>query len=229
MDKSHFINLTLTVYRVTDLFPEKEPLRFLVRRKVNQILADLVLLEHYFREQSLVNHQSDNNKYKLVLIKPLERVLKNVAVLGVYFDIAEKQNWVKPENFLVLKAEYGAIMEEMKRLRQEVAASQAKVGINNPAIVRQSHNFSTKPAEKRSEPKKSKDVAQVITLAELNTRQQKILQILKEQGRAQVQDLNKVLPQVTKRTLRRDMELLLKRGLVVRMGDKIKTEYKLRG
>jgi len=228
MDKSHFINLTLTVYRVTDLFPEKEPLRFLVRRKVNQILADLVLLEHYFREQSLVNHQSDNNK--LVLIKPLERVLKNVAVLGVYFDIAEKQNWVKPENFLVLKAEYGAIMEEMKRLRQEVAASQAKVDINNPAIVRQQgQDFSPKIAERKSEYKKSRNEMSAAVLAELNTRQQKILQILKEQGRAQVQDLNKILPQVTKRTLRRDMDFLLKRGLVVRMGDKIKTEYKLRG
>ena len=228
MDRSHFINLTLSVYRITDLFPAKEPLRFLVRKKADELLGGLVLAEHYFREQSLVNHQSDNNK--LVLIKPLERVLKNVAVLGVYFDISERQNWVKPENFLVLRAEYGAIMEEMKRLRQEVAANQAKVGINNPAIVRQQgQDFSPKIAERKSEYKKSRNEMSAAVLAELNTRQQKILQILKEKGKAQVQDLNKVLPQVTKRTLRRDMDFLLRRGLVVRMGDKIKTEYKLRG
>ena len=222
MDKSHFINLTLSVYRITDLFPEKEALRFLVRKKTVELLVDLVLVVHYFREQSLVDHQSDNNKS--VLIKPLERVLRNVVVLGVYFDIAEKQNWVKPENFLVLRAEYGAIERETKRLRQEAG--------NNCSPVRPVEDggrVAVRPAADKPELKRPKPMANnLATLEGLKSRQQKILQLLKEQGKAQVQDLNRVLPQVTKRTLRRDMDFLLRRGLVTRLGDKIKTEYKLK-
>lgn len=226
MNKSHFINLTLSVYRVTDLFPEKEPLCFLVRKKILDILRDLVLADHYLNDSLLNNKQAPLETRHLMgqaplemgsltgraLIKPLERVLKNVAVLGVYFNIAEKQNWVKPENFLVLKAEYGAIEKDIKRLRQEkIAEGAMQAGAKGQGSQKSRARISSPTAT-----------------VGLKNRQQRILQLLKELGNAQVQDLKKALPQVTKRTLRRDMDFLLKRGLVARLGDKIKTEYKLK-
>lgn len=219
MDKSHFISLTLSVYRVTDLFPEKEPLRFLLRKKVDDILRDLTLMDSYLKNFSFYNKPSPLDAGFLTrqtLRGPLERVLRNVAVLDVYFKIAEKQNWLKPENFLVLRAEYGAIEQEMKRLRQEKTAETAGQAASQSAI-------------KRAEPKKSKAIiSNSIITAGLKSRQQRILLFLKKRGKAQIQDLKKDLPEVTKRTLRRDMDFLLKNGLVERLGDKIKTEYKLK-
>jgi len=216
MDKSHFTNLTLSIYRITDLFPEKEPLRFLVRKKADDILRDLTLVDYYSKDFSFNNKQA--------LMGPLERVLKNVVVLGVYFNISEKQNWVKPENFLVLRAEYGAIEQEVKRLRLEA-------GSRMPAepACREARMAVRPVVNSNAELRKAKPVINnPAILTDLKDRQRKILQILKTKGVAQVQDLNRALPEVTKRTLRRDMDFLFKRGLVARLGDKIKTEYRLK-
>ena len=54
---------------------------------------------------------------------------------------------------------------------------------------------------------------------ELREREKKILEILEEKGKAQVQDLQKFFPNISKRTLRRDLESLLKKGLVQRSGE----------
>ena len=62
---------------------------------------------------------------------------------------------------------------------------------------------------------------------ELGERQIKILEILKEKEMVQVWEVNKVLSDVSKRTLRRDFEQLLKQGFVDRVGEKSKTFYKL--
>ena len=43
MDSNHFFQLTLGVYRVTELFPKGEPLKLKIREKALEILSDLVL------------------------------------------------------------------------------------------------------------------------------------------------------------------------------------------
>jgi DeoR/GlpR family transcriptional regulator of sugar metabolism len=49
-------------------------------------------------------------------------------------------------------------------------------------------------------------------------RAKKILGLLDAKGKAQVWELQKVLPQVTKRTLRRDLDTLVQKGLLERKG-----------
>lgn len=67
-----------------------------------------------------------------------------------------------------------------------------------------------------------------LTAKTLVERQEKILSVLKEKGRAQVWEMKQVFPQVSKRTLRRDFEFLLKQGMVERMGEKNNTFYKVK-
>lgn len=62
----------------------------------------------------------------------------------------------------------------------------------------------------------------------LDDRKERILAILKEREKIQVGEVQKVLPEVSKRTLRRDFEFLLKQGIVERMGDKNDTFYKIK-
>ncbi len=52
-----------------------------------------------------------------------------------------------------------------------------------------------------------------------NKRQTKILEFLDNNEKAQVMDLQKMLPSVTKRTIRRDLDELLKSGRVARFGE----------
>ena len=96
--KNDFIKLTLGVYKVTDSFPEKEPLKFKIRSLANDILAGLVLL--------------DGNPYKVEASKKkeiLREILGNVEVLESFFKIAENQDWIDSRNFLILEQEYGKI------------------------------------------------------------------------------------------------------------------------
>jgi len=61
----------------------------------------------------------------------------------------------------------------------------------------------------------------------LTDRKKKILEILRAKEAVQVWEINKILSNVSKRTLRRDFEQLLKDGYVQRIGERNKTFYKL--
>ncbi len=193
MDKDYFVKLTLAVYRVTELFPGKEVLKFDIRERANQILADSVL----FFSKNPVNLAKEEGK------ELPGQILRNIKVLEGFFEIAENQDWVEKANFFVLKKEYSKIGEELKELIFE-----------------------------RKEEKPEKQVQEksfaLFSLDNLrNERGKKILEILRERKTGQVRDFTLIFPEVSKRTLRRDFEYLLAKGLVERLGDANTTLYRL--
>lgn len=167
MDKDYLISLTRNLYRLTLLFPKKEPLRYKMREIADEILAGSISLS--FKNNSLL----------------LEDVKKNLEILDSFFEIVKVQNWVSQEVVLLLQKEYSKLKE----------------------------NLLTK-----------KDPNQIL----LNERQKKILEILKEKEKIQVRQVKEFFPQVSKRTLRRDFERLVKEGLIERLGEKINTFYQLK-
>jgi len=62
----------------------------------------------------------------------------------------------------------------------------------------------------------------------LSERQKKIIEILRSKEKTQVWELQKVLPEVTKRTLRRDLDDLLQLNLVERQGEWNEVFYRLK-
>ncbi len=58
-------------------------------------------------------------------------------------------------------------------------------------------------------------------------RQTKILDVLKKEEKVQVSDLKKTFPDTSKRTLRRDLEDLMKKNKVIRLGEWNQIFYKL--
>jgi Fic family protein len=64
--------------------------------------------------------------------------------------------------------------------------------------------------------------------ATINERQKKILEILKGKGKIQVGQVKEFFPNVSKRTLRRDFQSLMKKGIIERIGEKNKTFYQLK-
>jgi len=190
MDKEYFIQLTKGVYRLTLLFPKKEPLRYKLRELAAEVLANLILIlkGNFHRSSNLV-----------------EGIENDLEVLDTYFEIAKDQNWVSPDDILEIQKEYSNIREEIEKVKKEEE--------KNPQ------------PEIKENPEKEK-VAERNDI--INERQQKILEILREKGRAQVGQLVSVFPQVSKRTLRRDFRFLLKRGLIERIGEKNYTFYQMR-
>lgn len=127
---------------------------------------------------------------------------QDLATLVSFFEVAKDQNWVKEEDVLALQSDYVNVVKEM--------ADQKKIQF-----------------AKREEIK-DEEKTQPLTAKTLMERHEKIMTILKEKGRAQVWEMKQVFPQVSKRTLRRDFEFLLKQGIIQRIGERNNTFYQVK-
>lgn len=212
MERENFIKLTSGLYKVTELFPEKEPLVFFIKEKAIAILADSILLSAC-NPIALTKEQKE---------KVFEGIMGNIEILKGYFELAKSQKWVNEANFLVLEREYEKIKKELKEesLKDEL--------LNNELLKDESFKKETptKVQEKKPSPVLLMGSPQIRN-GPLKKRHRKILEVLKVKATAQVRDLEEVFPGVTKRTLRRDFRYLLSQGLVKRMGDGNTTLYKL--
>jgi len=166
MDKNNLIELTNKVYKLTLLFPKKEPLRYKIREVADDILA--------------CNSSS-------------KKLQENLSILKKYFEVAKYQNWVSYFDILEIEKKYD------------------RIAVRDPVSV----ELSVKKANGDR------------VSGALDTRKERILEILKEKERIQVWQVNEILSDVSKRTLRRDFEQLLKQGLVQRIGERNNTFYQL--
>jgi len=140
-----------------------------------------------------------------ILIKPNE---EEIDTLDKFFEIAKAQNWVKQDDIFSVQKEYANLKEELAK---------AKVGKKkeNP-IVEGLVAIETAPR------------ALSVPASPATERQEKILEYLRENGRAQVWEIKQILPEVTKRTLRRDFEHMLNQGIIERIGERNSTYYQLK-
>ena len=129
----------------------------------------------------------------------------NLDILDNFLKIAKAQNWVSPAEILKVQEEYSKIGEELKALLQVKVFSETETDQLQPG----NNGYNEIPEQ------------------QISQRQDKILEILKEKEQIQVKDLKPVFPYLSKRTLRRDFEQLLRRGLVIRIGEKNNTFYKV--
>ncbi len=192
MDKNNLIQLTNNLYKLTLLFPKKEPLRYKMREIADEILNSCL------RENSGQNPVKDD-----------------LEVLNGFFEVAKAQSWVQAEDLLKIQQEYNKIKNEIKE--NTTAIQEVPILLQKPeeVIIKQ------EIAENSSPP--IQPVADFMP-----PRQEKIIEFLKEKGRAQVWQVKEVFPEVTKRTIRRDFENMLKQGIIERVGEKNNTFYKLK-
>jgi len=214
MDKNRVIETTNELYRLTLLFPKKEPLRFKMREIADEILANFVT---YFNPSpntlNPVAVQSSNNLFE---------------VLDSFFEVAKQQNWVKPADILNLQDEYKVIGQEIEKevkqtdiVNKEEPESQ-KQELEEPVVIQ----MPAPQVEAVKIPEKTINIEQ--SKAEVSERQKVILDILKQKEGVQVWEVKDAFPDISKRTLRRDFRKLLKDGLVEREGERNTTFYKLK-
>jgi Fic family protein len=179
MTRDFLIQLTNSVYRLTLLFPKKEPLRYKIRETADDFLA-----------------------------KPNE---KDLEILDSFFEVAKTQQWVKTADILAIQEEYANLRQELDRRKSGKK--------NNPGELKPQEMRKVGPLSLEARPMPEKPMLE---------RQEKILAFLKENGRAQIWQIKQVFPDVTKRTLRRDFDHLLKEKLVERIGERNDTFYQIR-
>jgi DNA-binding transcriptional ArsR family regulator len=96
MIAEEIIKLTNAVYKVTDLFPQKEPLKMAIRKEALNVLFFSVLLLKGF------DHKNKGDG------------LFGIKLLEAYFEVSRKQKWVDERNFDILLREYEKVGEFFK-------------------------------------------------------------------------------------------------------------------
>lgn len=201
------MNLTLALYRVTKKIPFQEPLRFALRKKANQILSDSILI---FSKNPLNLTKEQRYKHSM-------QSLKNIKVIQTFFKLAEEQDWIDKQNFLVLSQEYDKLKTQIQNLQSSCLCKTYR--------DTNSVNFIQNGGKPVNQQKPIDNISNI----ENNGRYKKILEFLKQKSQVQIKDLKEIFPEVSKRTLRRDFDQLLKTGLVKRTGSNNRTLYQIAG
>jgi len=109
MEKKFLLQITNELYRLTLLFPKKEPWRYKMRELADDILFDLISVpQKTYRGQTPVSLDG------------------KLEVLDGFFEVAKNQNWIKPEDLLNLQKEYSKLKGQLK-LKAEPIKSEVKL------------------------------------------------------------------------------------------------------
>lgn len=203
MSKSHdfsrrALNLSLAIYRITAKFAQGEVLAGQMRELGNQIAGDLA--------------EGD-----------LASVEKKIERLKIYFAIAKAQNWVKPINWSVLDFEYYKLQQEVifelnNRGTTRIGNIAGLRGEEKEEII-MSHNI------RRGRKLSSSDASPVS--GNSSPRQTKILAALNGNSSLKMSDLIPLFKDdISERTLRNELQAMIKDGLVKKNGEKRHTEYR---
>lgn len=93
MEKGFLFQITNELYRLTRLFPKKEPIRYKIREIANEILI------------------------KCITNSAPNPILNELEALNSLLEIAKNQNWVSPSEILNLQKEYSKLGEELLKNR----------------------------------------------------------------------------------------------------------------
>jgi len=255
MDKNNLTTLAKDVYRVTLLFPSREPLRYKLREVADEIISEFIM---------------KRNDYLGSLARGLE-------LIDSYFQVALDQDWTSPARIYEIKSSYARISNEVAEAvasrEEEIAANQPfqekmvpsridkpEPVVGQPSVIicppaKELIELSPSPKEVMAMPAPEialmDDVLPIAAAEGLDNqedetgedseadegsglsagqivRQNRIVEFLKEKGSAQVWEIQKIFPQVSKRTIRRDFRSMLKQGLIERTGERNTTAYKLK-
>lgn len=201
MDREYFLQLTLGLYRVTELLPVNEPLRLKMRERAGDIIASLA--KAGFNLESV----------------DLDVIDRDLEVLYTYLDLAQEQGWVNQKNFFVLKQEYSAIQKRLRDLSAHYYAEKT-TGDNHGKKSGKDKKILSKPKVSRRRENNN--------LHGNNSRKKAISKILQDRGPLRLIQILKNFPDINKRTLRRDLTSLVSQGILERYDEGKLTFYNLK-
>jgi DNA-binding transcriptional ArsR family regulator len=181
MDKNYFIALTINLYQATDVFPDEEPLKFLLRKRADQLLEELTP-HHFSVNLTLERRKADEIEKK---IQSLQSLLK----------VAESREESDSLTIFLLSEEYERIKEEIEGPCFSKGSEKKERKVENNPLI-----------EKIEE---KEDLS-------LNERQERILNLLRQESHLQAREIAQKFSGVTSRTIRRDLEILVNQGRLER-------------
>lgn len=195
----------------------------MTREQLIQLTNDVYCLTALFPKKEPLRYkvrEAGNDILASFVRSQPKSISENLTVLQGFLEIAKNQNWVSPNHILNIQTEYSKLEGELKAVQNNPENEKAPI----PSVILPSFSRQNLDKEELS----SSFVPVKASASEQDNRQKKIIDFLKEKGKAQVWQLKQVFPQVSKRTLRRDFEYLLKEGMVERIGERNGTYYQVK-
>jgi hypothetical protein len=129
------------------------------------------------------------------------KIRRDVLTMFSYFDLAESQNWINPQNFKILKKQYEDILKHVSNIKIQVKK------------------------KKTTTVKKQKIVKEI--KFKLSDVQEKVLDILQDNGKMRPSDITIFFPDMNPRSLRRELRNLKERGIINSDGSGRSTSYEI--
>lgn len=224
--KENFVKVINATYKLLDFFPDSEPLKYKAKERALKVLENLTLISDVSGWVSLQKERAS------------AELLDDIEVLKNYLQLGKYQGWVGGINFLILLKEYDKIKSQITHPKGNIKLAITQkvesimVGIspeagNKLSSVDQApkdNKPNNSPLKTNLQPPLAKTDGQQEKTPE---RQEKILNIIGNMRKAQVSDIIKEIPNITKRTIRRDLDELLKKAKIVRSGEWNKISYQI--
>jgi|GEM_PF-475975 len=253
MNKEYFIKLTSKLYRLTLFFPTDEPMKIRIRKLGADILANLIFILEgaFYQSRELIddtekNIEALNSFFGVIKTMDWVDVSDILEIQKEYGKIGEELKKISEIQSLKISEIHALQLETEKRQlsqqktllgieseQEEESAESAEAedeGIElsqlEPKTLKKEPSF-TKNTENNKVSEGGQPVEKSFSKESLLDRQKKILEILKEKGRAQVGEFKNIFPEVSKRTLRRDFRDLVNQKLIERIGEKNNTFYQI--
>lgn len=192
---SDFLKITQLAYRLLDFLPDHDPLKNKAKEKALAILENITLVSGVGGWVALSQYLSEERQ------KNALQAIEDIQILQNYFKVAKNQGWMDGANVLIITNEYERIKKQLER-------------VSTPKLSTVTRSTRSDLVEKEV----VRGPTSQLPDGKANKRQEKILAIMASKEKTQVADILRELPDITKRTIRRDLTDLLKRGEISRFG-----------
>ncbi|QQG46632.1 MAG: hypothetical protein HYY55_02195 [Candidatus Niyogibacteria bacterium] len=219
--------LTEALYRVTDLFSDSEPLKWLLRREGLEIFESLLK----------VKTAPPNDR-----VRQIDRVTEKINQSVRVFELAASGSFISDANFQVLKREYKSLSDHLIEKRYDILPEPSAVGhIGHKSIGQisngqqeqdnQSLTLENHKITEITENKKDNGNNENNEVKEGNgERREEIISFIKEKDWVSVGELAGVFRgRIGEKTLQRDLVGMAGEGLLLKEGEKRWRRYKLAG
>ncbi|MCH7883310.1 DeoR family transcriptional regulator [Patescibacteria group bacterium] len=205
--------ITEALYRVTDLFSDQEPLKWLLRKEGIEVLDSVLKIQ--------TSLPSDRIRHLDLTIGHIQR---SIQIL----QLASSNSFISETNFQVLKREYNLLIDFMtdkrtKFLPEPIAFIEA--ADSKPATDRSEKPIGHTIGHNDNGHSKEENV-QYNTGS--NERKEQILSFVRDKDWVSIGELTALFEgQISEKTLQRDLLSLTNNGLLLKEGDKRWRRYKV--
>lgn len=185
-----------------------------IKVKIRKLTAALYLVTNYLSERDPLKWNLRDRALK-ILSQTNEAIIFDAAInsigqLMALFDVALASPGVSQMNFSLLKKEYEEVRNQMAGFPIMEASTNLvpipRPRIANPAIASGSGNTPSRSVNN-------------------NTRREAILKFLRDHGPSSIKEIAQIMPEVSAKTVQRELADLVQSGALKREGDRRWSRY----